>query len=204
MCFSLAASRNAFLVNLVSCAALLTLGWKRKEARVIALFFGFVGLMQLYDWIFWANLQPNRLNYVVTKLAMISNHMQPIVLALLLCPPGYMSIAITSIYAVYACWYSITMFSVIKHTMVHPRTSPYLFWEWNSGPGNGIMYALFFASLCILFLENFAWPLNLMLLTINVATFVLSGSFFKSTIIGQFWCLFASYTPLVLLLMFAK
>ena len=62
---------------------------KSKTNKILAFFFGFVGFMQVFDWIFWKNQdmsdpKQEKTNYLFTKIAMIFNHLQPIVLGLLI------------------------------------------------------------------------------------------------------------------------
>ena len=88
MCYSLEVSRNSFLINVISCFMLFNFS-KNNNAKILSLFFLFIGFMQLFDWIFWNNQDTFNekkmiVNKIFTKIAMIFNHLQPIVLALLL------------------------------------------------------------------------------------------------------------------------
>ena len=62
---------------------------KNKTNKILAIFFAFIGLMQLFDWIFWenqniSNQNEKLINFIFTKIAMFVNHLQPIVLAIVI------------------------------------------------------------------------------------------------------------------------
>lgn len=179
---------------------------KDPTFKILALFFGFVGLMQAYDWIFWENQEKNNINYIFTKIAMITNHLQPIVLGLLIYfftkKIGYNSIIILLIYTFFVSIYSYTNFDKIDYTLTTKEVindnKSLLYWKWNYFPGSGILYFLFIFSLLIISLENFKSPLNYILVFINLASFFFAK--IKNHYIGERWCEFASYIPLLLLI----
>ena len=125
------------------------------ENKLFAFIFAFIGLMQLYDWIFWENQDITNksqadINFVTTKLAMITNHLQPIVLALLIYyfkgKIGKISTYMLVIYVIFMMIYSIKTFNKITYTLTEKvdvrrlvkdeeRTS--LFWEWNYNEKDG-------------------------------------------------------------------
>ena len=49
---------------------------------MIAIFLGYVGIVQLYDWILWEN-QENNINYIISKIQMLHVNLEPLVLAYL-------------------------------------------------------------------------------------------------------------------------
>ena len=84
MCYSKEASLNIFILNILTSYALYTYNSPSNVHKVLALFFGFVGFMQLFDWILWSNQDisdPHQAstNYKTTKIAMFFNHLQPTV-----------------------------------------------------------------------------------------------------------------------------
>jgi hypothetical protein len=204
MCVSLRMSIISSITSLIS-ASILYYFSKETVYKRLALFFLFVSLMQWYDIIFWLNQTPNTTNYVFTKIAMISNHLQPIVLAYVLSSEIKLN-TITQIllytYMIYAFFYSIVCFQNIQYTLVTPRTSPVLDWEWNFIHGYMIMYVLFFVlDACILF--HLPYPLNYIMITIQISSFVFSKYItrFFSVVhtAGKLWCVLASYIPIILL-----
>jgi hypothetical protein len=62
MCFSLEISRTNFIINLITC--FLIFNKNKKDYKIIALFYFGVGLIQLFDYIFWLNQKKNKINYI--------------------------------------------------------------------------------------------------------------------------------------------
>jgi hypothetical protein len=168
----------------------------------LALFFFFVSLMQWFDTIFWLNQTENFTNFAFTKIAMIANHLQPLALAYFVSLHFKLS-DITKIsllvYTIYAIFYSAYAFNQIKYTLVTEKSKPVLDWEWNSLDGGTVMYALFLLSFSLVALD-LPYPLNYLLLVINIGSFVLSYYQSKRENIGKFWCILAAYVPLLIVI----
>jgi hypothetical protein len=225
MCYSEEQSRKSFVINIITCYALYT--YKNTPTyKILALFFGFVGFMQLFDIIFWNNQnikdpEQANINYTATKLAMFFNHVQPIVFGYLIYlftgQLGQFSKIILLIYTVTIILYSLNTFNKIKYTLVHKVSirdtndlffpypdddiiKPSLKWEWNMQEYNVPIYLTFLLTLVILSYENFNYPFNIVLTFINVFTFVLSAYYYKGQSVGRFWCKFAAWAPLLFIL----
>ena len=203
MCYSKEVSRNSFIINVISCYILYNYHSNNKTHRIFALFFGFVGLMQLFDWIFWENQIMNKTNYITTKIAMISNHIQPIILgALMYYFNGNLSNnswIILLVFSIVIMYYTIDIYNQIDYTLVTERSKPSLDWEWNSKKNAGFVYSVFLSTFIILSLENLVYPMNLLLGFISVVSFSLASYYYKGVNIGRFWCNGASYIPLIVL-----
>jgi hypothetical protein len=202
MCYSSDASKVSLTVNVITCFILYNYA-KTDYSKIFALFFAFVGLMQLYDWIFWENLYPNNINYIFTKIAMISNHLQPIVLALLIYiisgKIGKFSQIIVLLYSSIALIYSINSYNNINYTLVSENSKPSLYWEWNDQPYSGITYLLFLLTFTVLCFENFNYPINIIFTLINLLSFFFTSYYYKGQNIGRFWCYISSYIPILVL-----
>lgn len=225
MCYSEEQSRKSFLINIVACYVLYNYN-NDAIHKILALFFGFVGLMQLFDIIFWNNLnikdpEQANINYVTTKIALFANHLQPIVLAYLIYmftgSLGQISKILLTIYTIIIIFYTINAFNKITYTQVSnvsirdtndlffPDTEddiikPSLKWEWNMQEYNIPIYLTFLLTLVVLSYENFNYPFNIVLAFINVFTFVLSAYYYKGQSLGRFWCKFAAWLPLLFIL----
>ena len=79
MCYTSKDSLYNYLINISVCFILYIYG--NKEIKLISLFLLFVGQMQIFDYLFF-NVS-DKINYIITKVATIFNHLQPIVLSLL-------------------------------------------------------------------------------------------------------------------------
>ena len=218
MCYSKEVSQRSFIINIITSYILYTYSHK-IENKLFALMFAFIGLMQLYDWIFWENQDITfktqaDINFVTTKLAMITNHLQPIVLTFLIYyfkgKIGKMSTYILIIYITLMMIYSIKTFNKITYTLTEKvdvrrlvkdekRTS--LFWEWNYNEkdGNVVVYSIFLLTVTFLFYENISYPMNIIMSFITVFTYGLSWYIFKGHALGRFWCNFSAFIPLLIL-----
>ena len=198
MCYTLHASAWAFFVNLATSAVLAyfnpVLGW----------FYMYVGLMQLYDMIFWMNQRENRVNFWVTKLAMITNNLQPVVLAALIYFVGKRKLQRVTLIALVAYVVSMTVYSAsayaqIDYTLVSPESTPSLNWQWNYLPYSTFVYGMYLVATILLLYDGFERPLNYILIGVCLLSFFLSMYYYKGkTSTGRFWCYFSSYVPILL------
>lgn len=210
MCFSESQSQKTLILNTITCYILYVYYDKSDTHRILALFFKFVGFMQLFDLIFWRNQNiqdPNEalVNYTVTKIAMLANHLQPIILALLIYAftgsLGKLSQIILLVYTIVIIYYSIFIWNKITYTLEEKieendsRSS--LRWEWNLQKNNFRVYSLFIITLSIMAYENFDYPIDIILLCTNLSTFLLSAYYFKAQFIGRFWCKIAAFIPIM-------
>ena len=211
MCYDLNTSVNSSIIGMICSFILYNHNFNqnklhRKVFKVLALFFAFVTLMQIYDVIFWKSLQENNgktnINFIFTKIAMITNHLQPIVLAYLIntiIPLNDLSKFTIYFYSVLISVYSIMSFNKISYTIVTEESSPSLYWEWNNMDRGYLVYGIFLLTFCVLSLQ-LVYPMNMFLLIINLFTFFLARYKYKQSNIGRFWCNFAAYVPFVLLI----
>jgi hypothetical protein len=210
MCYDLEASIKSSIIGVLSCYILYNsvLNVKKHSTyQMLALFFLFVTLMQIYDWIFWETLKDNngknKTNYIFTKIAMITNHLQPIVLAYLINrvhPLNDISKLIVGLYTLSALIYSIYVFYKIDYTVVSKKSTPTLDWQWNSEKYSSLFYGLFLLSFTLIS-YNLIFPLNLLMILINTGTFLFSYHVYKNGTLGKGWCTIAAYVPLLLVMM---
>jgi hypothetical protein len=211
MCYSKEVSQRSFIINVITCYILYNYKSDNNTHKILALFFAFVGLMQLFDWIFWEHQSENgkRVNFIFTKIAMIANHLQPIILATLL----YIfngKLAIVSkitilFYTIVILHYTTnlnidyTLVKTVKTKSDKVKTS--LYWQWNSAHNSYLVYTIFLITLSVLSFENFNYPMNIILVFINLSSFFLANFYYKSEYVGRFWCETASIIPLILLIL---
>lgn len=199
MCYSPEASLSAFVVT--TCTSLVLVRYN----AVLGWFFLYVGLMQLFDLIFWTHRGQNNINWRTTKVAMIVNHLQPLVLMALLWKFGSKPIAswvviAVMVYAVVVMAYSVDCWNKISYTVVDVKSAPSLYWQWNDVRGACLVYGLYLFALVALCLDGFAWPLNVTSASVVFLSFILSMYYYKGqTSVGRFWCYFAAYVPLLII-----
>lgn len=204
MCYSLEISRNSFLINTIACYILYNYNSKKVDNKILSIFFGWVGLMQLLDYIFWLNQEKNRINFTFTKIAMIINHLQPIVLGLAIYYfNGKLKVnskSLLIIYSFIAIFYSISIYDEIDYTLKEKtpdKKHTTLYWQWNRKNNNMIVYFTFICVLSLLAYENLSYPINIIMVFINIFTYILASDKVRS--IGRMWCNISSFVPLFLL-----
>lgn len=201
MCFS----EKATIVSLASFIVSSTAVYIYVNKTVGIIMF-FIGLMQVYDLIFWRNQTENKINHLFTKLAIITNHLQPVVLALLIIFVEKRKLAPLSLvflltYMVSIALYTARIWKEVNYTLPNcKRSSCTLFWQWNYGPYSLQVYILFLLTVMLLFLQHFAWPLNLISALYTVASFFIVLFAVKGNTLGRFWCWSAGFIPIFILL----
>jgi hypothetical protein len=211
MCYTSTTSINAFTIGIISSILLIIKGilQRKKQLKIIGIFFIFVTLMQLYDYIFWTNPpttpSSSKINEITTKLACVTNHLQPIILALLFYyfnkKLSQSSTILISIYTISILIYTINGWNKLKYTGVTTKSYPSLNWQWNHLEGAKIIYVLFLLSLAYLFFDNLNYPINIVASLATVLTFAYSIYKYNNNLSsGRFWCYFAAFVPLIFLL----
>jgi hypothetical protein len=212
MCYTPSTSINAFFIGLISSFLLYFKSYNSSgpgpssnpsylEYKVLALFFGFVSFMQLFDYIFWTNYQ-NSTNILFTKIATIFNHLQPIVLAFILYKTIGLKSAglnLTYIYSIVILLYTINIWKSLKYTEVTPESAPSLDWKWNRGNQADIVYILFLLTLIVLLWSNLqnTGKIAAIITLLSFLFFYFKYQIQLST--GRFWCYFAAFAPLIFL-----
>lgn len=201
MCYSLQASKDAFIICIINCIILYNIKSNSAVNKISALFLLYVNLMQLYDWIFWANPSKSRINYLTTKIAMITNILQPVVIAGILYYYNNKlsgnSIKLLIIYLLFVLFFIYDVYNKIDYTLVSKESAPGLFWQWNN-IGYSFIWKTYIILFIVLSLENCKYPFNYYGIAIIMSTIILGLLYYKQDSFGRFWCYFASYIPLIL------
>ena len=216
MCYTSSTSIKAFIIGVVSSLLLVSLSSfsstlsssESRSYKIIGYFFLFVTLMQLYDAIFWKyppiNKSNTSINTITTKLAMITNHLQPIILGLLI---YYFNGKLTSVskyillfYTICITIYTINLWNKVNTTTVTNRSTPSLDWEWNRQSYASFVYFVFLITLTVLFFQNVKTGGKLAAF-LTVASFLFSLYKYQiKAATGRFWCYFAAFAPVIFLL----
>lgn len=211
MCYSEEQSKTTFILNIITCLVLYHYPSKTNTNKILALFFAFVGFMQLFDWILWrhqdtSNPKSAKINEITTKIALFFNHLQPIILGFLI---YYYTGTITQLskklligYTVVILIYTLSILDEIKYTqkeILETNKKETLFWEWNSKKYFVLVYIIFLITLSVVLYENFNYPINVILTFLTNISFFLSLSYFKTQSVGRYWCKIAAFVPVVFL-----
>lgn len=199
---------TVYIINFISCILLFYSNSSvsnNSDHKIIALFLLFVGQMQLFDYIFWTNPECNIMNKIGTKLAIIFNHLQPIVFIYLQKMYGYqesvINIWMKRIYVTIIVIYSIYALYQVKCTGRSKKTN-IVVWKWNYLPGSMVIYLLFTIFL-ISVSSHFKTKFYRLLSMIVILTTLIAG-FFKPVLnesAGRLWCYYAAFTPLIILIL---
>lgn len=208
MCYDSQTSMNAWILNLISCITLFAYASFSKnkinkdDLKIIAIFFVYLGVMQIYDYTFWKNPPPSDTNQNVTAIAMLTNYLQPVILLLLVLyfkrnvkPTG---LYITIGYVIVAFSLAIKLVSKLKYTKQTVNSGDSLYWEWVQW--DGLITLLYTLSLFFLFYQNLNKPISIISAGFVIVSFLFS--LYKHHIeasVGRFWCYFGSFFPMILL-----
>ena len=200
MCYSKELSMNSFLFGMTTSLLLIIFGKKENlhTNLAIGLFFMFVSLMQLVEYLIWSDINcVNGMNKVGTKLGPILNHLQPIVFLILLNlfvkSKNIIPTSIIVVLNVVYCVYVFHKYSDFKKECTSVNTLGHLYWDWKQN-FNYISY--FF--IMILNTINYTSPL---INTTSIYSYLLLifSAFKFNQNIGEFWCLFVNSSPLIAL-----
>jgi len=201
MCFTAEYSIHAFFLNTVGSLLLLYTS-KDPEVRAISMFLLFIGIMQIFDYVFWTYPASSQVNVATTKLAMLINHLQPLVLMALVYfqtqSIGTVSKIITLLYCIVALVYSIRAWPRLKGTAKSPDGQG-LLWEWNVMPGAPVMYTLFLGAFVTIFLENFKADRGYTYAGLAAGLFAFSYHKYTWQSAGRMWCYVANMLPILIL-----
>ena len=188
MCFSADVSLGTFIFGVIFSILCYRLG--TPESKIIGLFFGFVIFMQLIEFLLWKHQKCDDYNKKLTLAGMILNHLQPIVLFLVIIlfnknihnKNFNIMLILTLIYTL----------SIFSYSLQFKNE-----WKWNSMKYSTIMYILFLISMLVL--TYLGMPSHKVIFTLIVfITFLISKIIYsKEHVTGALWCFFAAFAPMV-------
>jgi hypothetical protein len=200
-CINKNASIFTFLFSITFGLALIKFGDKKYEVVnvKIALFFMWVGLMQLLDLLIWLDLNcSNGLNRLAGILGPFFNYLQPIIFFFLFLNKKHKFIKFTIIiYTLILLYYIINYF--IKGDLCSKLiNSGHIKWAW------GKMIYLHFFYICVIIISGYYIILlkdfNVIIMYL-LGIFLLLVSYFKfNKNIGEFWCLLVISIPIIILI----
>jgi hypothetical protein len=174
MCYDANTSRNAFVIGIVSSIALYC-STQKSEYKAVALFLGYVTLMQGFDYLFWTYPKPSEINRVATKAAAVVNWMQPVILYLLLnLQSNKIASRMAFVYFLSAAIYTIIHWNKLTFTEVKPDSSPSLRWNWNHYKGALPLTILYLFVSLYFIKQGLSYPFNYLLIAIFAGTYLFS------------------------------
>lgn len=195
MCYTANDSLIAYTIGMFSSLYLTTKS--SVSLKILGYFFMFVTQMQLFDFLFWKNTTCNLINLVATKLAILVNHLQPILLFGLLL---YFNVSTTLLSKVILILYIILMIPFTISGFSINCTLPkngIMYWAWNDLPNKYLVYGLFLLSLVS---SGFNLPntqLGVLFSTASLLSFIVSHKIpVLNQSVGRIWCYLASFAPI--------
>lgn len=203
MCFSAQSSIVSFSVGIIGAAMCISLG--SITDKIVGYFLGFVSLMQGVEYILWTHLICDNYNKLWSMIGMILNHLQPIVLGILVLVLNPNNshrnwvIAMLLFYTAVTIPYSAQFVSMRSPqcTIVGEKDA-HLMWKWNTMNYSSTMYLIFFITICGLCLvgfPNFKHGFYAML-TASI-TYATSLIFYPHAVAGALWCYYTAYLPIL-------
>lgn len=207
MCFNASASLLTFFIGIIGSILLIKLGNSKykSENYVFGIWTIFIACIQLMDFVFWIDLKNKYgINHIVTLLGPWLNAFQPVIFYLVkylyFKPNIYFNVLnLNFLYAILNFAYFINFIMIywnfINNSKLTTSTKHgHLNWPWINY-SNPIFYIILFA-LNIFYLTNFNY--SLMVFIITYFFLILSFYFFRYNI-GELWCFFGAFIPIILL-----
>jgi len=202
MCFSAKSSIIAFFVGVIGSILCISLG--EINDKIVGYLFLFVAFMQGIEYLLWNHRKCDMYNRIISVLGMILNHLQPIVLGIIillinpyLTPAKVFWIKIfIFIYIFVIIPYSFKYISN-KDIQCTIKRGKHLYWKWTNMKYYIFIYSLFLFTFClfaILGMKNLTYGISFAF--IGLFSYITSYIFYsKST--GALWCYYAVFIPII-------
>jgi len=206
MCFSKEVSLATFLIGTIG--GILCVSNDDPNYKIIGYFFIFVSLMQGIEYLLWNNLTCDSTNKILSYTGMILNHLQPVVLVLLLYIYSRESFnkhrkIILSLIGIYLA--IIVPYSLQFKNECTVSDQGNLNWKWNYLDNQFLTYSIFISIIVAL---GFFFPNKKYGIIFSLYAFI---SYFSSTIIywskpviGSMWCFLSAFAPFIFYLIFKQ
>jgi hypothetical protein len=194
MCFNEKVSIITYIFGIIGCINL----YFNLNLKIEAIIFAWIIQMQLIEYFLWNNQSCNQINIDVTKVGIIVNHLEPIVLWITILAlsthklPDYVNILMI-LFVIVTYLYTKNIF-LDKCTL---KKNNNLIWEWNRGEYNIIYYLFFIICINLLFLYGVNDGKKLAILI--TALFLISYIFYRDEkSVGAMWCFFSAFCPWII------
>ena len=191
MCFSEKASLIALVAGLSSSLLCYSVG--KPNYKIVGIFFAFVTLMQVVDYLLWRHQVCDAYNKMVSFVGMLLNHLQPVVLFTLL---WYFNkptdIRVLLVYLLFIIPYS---FQKIGCTIKSQHS--HLVWDWSHLKYEKIVYFVFIICLTHMAYKGLGtYEALYILISLLITQFFYIGT----GSVGNLWCFFVITGPLIYML----
>ncbi len=205
MCYSANASIISFSFGIIGSLLCVSLG--TVTDKVIGFFMYFVSFMQGIEYLLWTHQVCDNYNKFVSILGMTLNHLQPIVLGLLviLFNTELNKLKLHWIYFFMAIYllviipYSIQFLQDPKLLCtIKNKETTHLQWNWNSIKYSDFVYTLFTLTFCALFLLGLPkLKYGIYASLTSIITISTSKYFYPQKHTGAIWCFYVVFLPAI-------
>lgn len=203
MCFSEKASILSFTIGLIGSFLCISLG--SVKDRIIGYFFGFVSLMQGIEYLLWSHQTCDTYNRAISLLGMFFNHLQPVVLGIIILlinknlsnkPWIYL---IMFLYLLIIVPYSLQYFLVGKDKQCTMKNmTNHLQWNWNILQYNQLIYLIFLFTMSALFLLGMPTLKTGMYFALGaILSYITSCMLYSYNDVGALWCYYVAFIPIL-------
>jgi hypothetical protein len=199
MCFSAEASLATFLIGTIGAAFVYSLG--TASDHIIALFLGYVALMQGIEYILWNHQTCDSFHKQVSVAGMLLNSYQPIVFGLLLLlfntrltyKLPIIIIMISSV--LYSINYLLKYKDNLQCTTPQPN-DPHLVWNWTVMDSYEHMWFLYITVFVVIAMLGMPTLRGSFSISIAMITGMITSILvYPRQDVGALWCFFATFTP---------
>jgi hypothetical protein len=205
MCYSANASIVSFTFGVIGSLLCVSLG--SVKDKIIGFFIFFVSFMQGIEYLLWKHQICDNYNKFISVLGMILNHLQPIVLGLLviLFNTNLSRTKLRWIYFFMATYliviipYSIQFLQNSNSLCtIKNKETTHLQWNWNIMKYHNFVYIVFLLTFCALFLLGLPKLRDGIIASlVTVITYSTSSYFYPQKNFGAIWCFYVVFIPAI-------
>jgi hypothetical protein len=203
MCFSEKSSIVSFSIGIIGALLCISLG--TITDKIIGLFLGFVSIMQGIEYLIWSHQKCDNYNRFLSILGMIFNHLQPIILGIIiLCinPKNSYKKWILTVMFLYLCViipYSMQfIYNKNIQCTIKNELNKHLIWKWNLMSYATFIYITFLITICALFLLGFSQlEYGIYAVIAAIISYLTSLLFYHTNVVGALWCYYVAFLPII-------
>lgn len=191
MCWSKEVSAISWIIGTIGSLLLY------KKDKVFGAFFLFVSQMQLIDMLLWITYENNNLdmNVLISKIGVILNNLQPIVLWLgMKNPPEFLSNS-GYLYSLIALYFTRKQIVEMKPSVVTEVSAPHLNWDWikdSDSTDNFYMYVYTLFMTIGVYANSKSITLSSIPYISGATSSIVYG---HKNVTGSLWCFFTVAVP---------
>ena len=205
MCYSEEVSLFTFLFGIFSSILCLTVN--TPEYKIIGIFFIFVILVQLIQYLLWKHQICDDINKSLSLTQMIIVNLQPIILLSLIFifkKDNFIknkNFLITVIVSYLAIIIPYTIKYINDQNCIIKNEENHLIWKWVQQKYNVIVYAIFILVLVLISLSSGIKSFPYIIFISYFISFII---YYDKPYIGEMWCFLGAFLPMLFFLIFLK